>query len=126
MATWRQLSEDSLLAAEALLQEGKYRSCVSRAYYAAYCAATHEIVQKLTTFSNGWNNPTHELVPTYIRSNLTITQAKKEAIIPSIILLRYYRVDADYRPHTMIDEQISRDCIRTAAEVQQEFWGTRK
>ncbi len=124
MATWRQLSDDSLLAAEILLQDGKYRSCVSRAYYAAYCAATHEIVQRLTTFSHGWNNPTHELVPKYIRDNLPIAPAKKNAVITSITLLRYYRVDADYRPRTTIDEQIARDCIRTAAEVQQEFWGT--
>ncbi|MDQ2688367.1 MAG: HEPN domain-containing protein [Armatimonadota bacterium] len=43
MATWRELSEDSLKAAEALLREGHYRSSVSRAYYSAYCVATHEI-----------------------------------------------------------------------------------
>ena len=33
MPTWRELSEDSLLAAETLLQEGRYRSCISGAYY---------------------------------------------------------------------------------------------
>ena len=79
MATWRELSEDSLQAAETLLQDGRYQSCISRAYYAAYCAATHEIIQKLTTFSHGRNNPTHELLPNYIQNNLTIPRARKNA-----------------------------------------------
>ncbi len=126
MATWRQLSEDSLQAAEALLQDGRYRSCISRAYYAAYCAVTHEIVQKLTTFSRGWQNPSHERVPAYIQNNLTITQAKKDTVSNDISLLRLFREDADYRPAALIDEQIARDCVRTAAAIQQELWGTSK
>ncbi len=124
MATWRQLSEDSLLAAEALLQEGRYRSCVSRAYYAAYCAATHEIIQKLTTFSYGRNNPSHELTPIYVQNNLTIPQARKDAVDTYLRLLRIYREDADYRPQTIIDEITARECVRAAAEVQQQLWGT--
>ena len=126
MATWRQLSEDSLQAAETLLQDGKYRSCVSRAYYAAYSAATHEIIKKLTTFSHGRNNPSHELVPTYIQNNLTISQAKKDAVDTSVRLLRLYREDADYRPQVTVDELTARDCVRAAAEVQQELWGPSK
>ena len=122
MAAWRELSEDSLLAAETLLQEGRYRSCISRAYYAAYCAATHEIVQKLTTFSNGWNNPTHNLVPTYVQKNLTIPQVRKDSVSTLVTLLRFYRVDADYRPNIAVDKQTAQECIRAAAEVQWELW----
>lgn len=124
METWRQLSENNLLAAEALLQEGQYRSCVSRGYYAAYCAVTHEIRQKLTTFSRGRNNPSHEYVPRYIQNNLTISQVKKDTISTLIITLRNFREDADYRPQETVDEQTARDCIRDAIAVQQELWGT--
>ena len=126
METWRQLSEDSLQAAETLLQDGRYRSCVSRAYYAAYCAATHEIVQKLTTFSYGRNNPSHELLPTYIQNNLTISRTKKDAVDTYIRLLRFYREDADYRPQATVDQLTARECVRAAAEVQQQLWGTSK
>lgn len=53
METWKRLSEGSLRAAEILFREGEYWSCVSRACYAAYCAAycaaTEEIDKKLTT-----------------------------------------------------------------------------
>lgn len=118
------MSRDSLLAAEALLREGRYRSSVSRACCAAYCAATHEIVHKLTTFSYGRNNPPHEKVPTYIQNNLTIPQAKRDAVSTLVSILRFFREDADYRPHMTVDETIARDCIRAAGEVQQGLWGT--
>jgi uncharacterized protein (UPF0332 family) len=121
--SWKDLSNGSLLAAEALLREGYHRSSVSRAYYAAYYAATHEIVQKLTTFSYGRKNPTHEKVPTYIQSNLTLSQPKKDALTRLINTLRLFREDADYRPHMSIDDQTARDCIRDAAAFQQELWG---
>lgn len=116
------MSEGALRGAEILLREGDYRGSVSRAYYAAYCAATSEIVKKLTTFSRGWNNPTHEKVPLYIQNNLTLSQAKKDAVSKLINTLRHFREDADYRPNVLVDEQIARDCVRDAAAVQQEFW----
>jgi uncharacterized protein (UPF0332 family) len=121
--TWEQLSRNCLSAAEALLREGHYRSSVSRAYYAAYCAATHEIVQKLTTFSHGWKNPSHEMVPNYVLYNLTISQTKKDIISTLINILRLYREDADYRPQIIVDEATARECVRAASEVLQEFWG---
>lgn len=121
--TWRQLSEGSLRAAEILLREGEYRSCVSRAYYAAYCAATEEIVKKLTTFPNAWNNPPHIKVPLYVQNNLTISQASKNAIVNLLDGLRLMRENADYRPQTTITARDAQDCIRDAAAVQHEFWG---
>jgi len=123
LTTWQQLSEDSLRAAEALLREGHHRSSVSRAYYAAYCAATHEIVKMPTTFSYGRNNPPHEKVPLYVQRNLTLPQDKKDSISALINTLRLFRVDADYRPHVLVEEQAARDCIRDAATIQQALWG---
>ena len=122
METWKQLSESSLHAAEILLREGEYRSCISRAYYAAYCAATEEIVKKTTTFPNAWNNPPHVKVPIYVQNNLTISQAKKEAIAKRITILRLFRENADYRPQTTVNEQVARSCIRAAAAIQRDFW----
>lgn len=123
LETWRQLSEGSLRAAEVLLREGEYRSCVSRAYYAAYCAATEEIVKKLTAFSHGWKNPTHEKVPIYIQSNLTMAQEKKVVIVNLIYTLRLLREDADYRPQIPVTDQEARSSIRDAIAVQRAFWG---
>jgi len=123
LETWRQLSGGSLRAAEILFREGEYRSCISRAYYAAYCAATEEIVKKLTTFPNAWNNPPHIKVSVYIQNNLTLAPTKKQRIIRRINILRLYRENADYRPQTTISEQVARNCIRAAAAIQRDFWG---
>ncbi len=125
METWRQLSEDSLRAAESLLREGRFRSSVSRSYYAAYCAATHEIVQNLTTFPNDWNNPPHEKVPGYVQNNLTLPPTNKKTINSLMRILRQFREDADYRPYRLVNVQAARDCVRDARRVQQEFWGRR-
>ena len=125
METWRELSEDSLRAAEALLREGRYRSSVSRSYYAAYCAATGEIVQSLTTFPNGWNNPPHEKVPAYVQNNLSVPQSRKNRIKGLMRILRQFREDADYRPHRTVGVQAARDCVRDARRVQAELWGRR-
>ena len=119
------MSEDSLRAAEALLRDGHYRSSVSRAYYAAYCAATHEIVQKLTTFPNGWNNPPHEKLPIYVESNLTLTLSGKAKIKRLLRILRQYREDADYRPYRVSDVRAARNSVRDAKSVQQALWGGR-
>ena len=124
METWKQLSEDSFLAAEALFREGRYRSCISRAYYAAYCAATHEIVRKLTTFSHSRQNPSHEKVPTYITNNLTIPLARRQTADTLFHILRLFREDADYRPHILVDEQMARGCIRNALAIRRALWGT--
>jgi uncharacterized protein (UPF0332 family) len=117
------MSLDALRAAEVLLREGHYRSSVSRSYYAAYCIATHEIVQKISTFSHGWNNPSHEKVPSYVQNNLTLPQTKKDTVVTLIKTLRLFREDADYRPSISIDEQVARDCIRDATAVQQVLGG---
>lgn len=106
------------------MREGRHRSSISRAYYAAYCAATHEIVKKPTIFAHGWNNPPHEKVPAYIQSNRAMRQAAKDTVNELITILRLFRVDADYRPSETVNERIARDCIRNAALVQQELWGT--
>ena len=118
METWRQLSDDSLRAAEALLREGCYRSSVSRSYYAVYCAVTHEVVQRLTSFAYGWNNPPHEKLSVYVENNLTLVNWKKDNIKRLIRTLRRFREDADYRPYRVVDNQIARDCIRDAQTVR--------
>jgi len=122
METWRQLSESSLSAAKTLLREGNYRSCVSRSYYAAYCAATGEIVQAITTFANGRRNPAHEMVTQYVQSDLAISQVRKNTIKSLVRILRQLREDADYRPYRQLSKETARDCVRDAQRVQQELW----
>ena len=120
------MSEDALQAAKTLLSEGNLRSAVSRAYYSVYCAATHEIVQHLTTFGHGWQNPPHQDIPQFIQHNLGLPDFVKQRLKRRIRALRQFREDADYRPHTTVDMTIVRDCIRDASAIQNDLWGTKQ
>ena len=117
--TWRQMAEDSLQVAEVLLRAGHFRGSVSRSYYAAYCATTGRIVQNVTSFPFGWNNPPHQSVSRYVQNNLSLPQTVKNAVETNITLLRLFREDADCRPAKTIDELTARDCVRLSAGVLQ-------
>ena len=53
------MAGDNAAAAKELLVSRRYRSCVNRAYYAAYCILAAALVGKVD-FGYGGNNPTHE------------------------------------------------------------------
>ncbi len=126
MPTWRELSEQNLEAAYILMHHGYFRISISRSYYAAYCAATHEIVQHVNNFQYGWNNPPHSRVSRYIQNNMPLSQQKKDKISILIDSLRNYRETADYRPNDQIDFDDAINCLRDALSVQTEFWGVRR
>ncbi len=118
--TWRELSDDNIAAARVLLQNGNYRSCVSRAYYAAYCAATFEILQKTRTFGNR-NNPSHENVTALISGVLTIPSTTKRAVNRRFRVLLAMRIDADYRPSEAIDRRSAYIALNEADGVRKLF-----
>lgn len=120
------MSIDNLGAARTLLQVGRYRSSVCRAYYAAYCAATYEITKKTRTFANEWNNPPHAHVPRLLKNHLNLTQTKIKLIIKKFRALHHAREDAEYRPGQAIHAINARDCIRDSSTILFELWGTDK
>ncbi len=103
MATWRELSLDSLQAAQKLLVEGHWRSSVSRSYYAAYCAVSGELVRRGASFAHGWNNPSHEQVPALVRTGLGLPLNTRRQLNQAIRRLRTARENADYRPRVRVD-----------------------
>ena len=117
MATWQELSEDNLAAAKELLQKGRTRSSISRAYYAAYCAVTAKLVQKKASFARGWNNPAHEQVLRMIEDNLRLTIANRRQLARAMHNLRVTREKADYRPDASFDGNDAIDGIRYAEQV---------
>ncbi|MGB2823318.1 MAG: HEPN domain-containing protein [Phycisphaerae bacterium] len=116
MATWKDLGTDSLAAATSLLRDGRFRSCISRAYYAAYSAATSELRKaKGVTFRYGWSNPSHEQLPRLIRDKLTsFGEASRRELLRAIRRLRMAREDADYRPAVSIDRGLTVNVVRDA------------
>src|SRR5436190_21436449 len=103
LATWEELSRDSLRAAKLLERDGHLRSSVSRAYYAAYCAIARELAARGVRFPHGWNNPSHEQMPDLVAHNLPLPSGTRRRMNSYIRLLRGLREDADYRPGASID-----------------------
>jgi uncharacterized protein (UPF0332 family) len=121
MATWEEMSRDSLVAAKQLLDEGRLRSSVSRAYYAAYAAATSRLATaRGIVFRHAGNNPSHEQLPELIQHYLprrAFAEHERARLKRSIRVLWMSRVEADYAPHAQVDAGTARDAVREASVV---------
>src|SRR4026208_974990 len=111
MATWQELSQESLASAKTLVAEGRLRNSVSRAYYAAYAAVTAELTARGMSFAHGWNNPAHEQVPDLVGNNLPLPRATRWRLRSSMRILRRAREDADYRPGVSVDQSLALNCL---------------
>ncbi len=121
MATWQELSSDNFQAATKLLNEGHLRSSVSRAYYAAYCAVTAELVAQGVQFAHGWNNPAHDQLPELILNTMRLPRALRFPLNRAVRRLRTARENVDYRPHTPIDRPDAIRFLRDASFVLREL-----
>lgn len=116
---WRQASKERLASARHLLRGGFYRDAASRAYYAAYYAATSVCVLHGDSgqFPPGWNNPTHEQLPGLILANGDLAADVRRQVRPLLRLLRVQRETADYRVGHGITEADATKVLRDAAKV---------
>ena len=117
MADWREMGADNREAAKELLLSGRYRSCVSRCYYAAYCAVTAFLDDRVD-FAYEGNNPTHEVLERLIMNNLyESSQQERYFLRKQIKQLRTARVYADYVTGDLTTESVARDAVRSASAV---------
>lgn len=85
---WAERSQACLNAAKLLFDQELFRDSISRSYYAAYCAATGDLVARRVSFARGWNNPSHEQLPDLILHNTDFPQTTRLRINR---LLRFLR-----------------------------------
>ena len=121
MATWTELSQEALQAAKSLAGQGLWRGSINRAYYAAYCAVTGELVKRWVRFARGWKNPAHEQLPDLIEHRLALSHAARRRLKRIVRVLRKAREDADYRPGIVIDRALALDRLRDAITVMNEL-----
>ena len=120
MPNWQEVGIDGLRAAKLLLQEGFWRSTISRSYYAAYAVVTSEIMTRCPTlrFRHGWRNPAHGDLPKYVAQYLKhLPLQTRKHIIANLRDLRIARETADYRPGLSADGQLSRRSVTLASAV---------
>jgi uncharacterized protein (UPF0332 family) len=132
MDTWYDVATDSRKAANELVRS-RYRSCLSRAYYAAYAKVTHLLVQKGEAMPDGREGPPHPgHLPTgeakhkgirqLIMEKLTeIDVAKRRALSELIGELYTLRLYGDYRPSQQIDAVEAREAVSMMNTVFENF-----
>lgn len=88
MATWHDIAVDNFQAARELYQgrDGKprYRSSVSRSYYAAFCLITSELRKAGVSFETGQETPSHKGLPKLMKLSLPQTNPQKLEMVTLI------------------------------------------
>ncbi len=111
------MSQDNRAAARELLVAERFRSSISRSFYAAYCAMTDALAPGVS-FGHGGNNPAHGDLPNLIVSNLGgLPEGKRRAVRQALLRLWKQRVDADYVPAAFIDRNMAVNALRDANRI---------
>lgn len=114
MATWQSISKDNLRAAKTLASL-RFRSTVSRAYYAAFAAVAAELQRVSHEFPHGWETPRHKDVTRLIE--IHGDPAWKLEVKGHMSELYKLRVDADYSSKAGHDLGLAMHSIRLASRV---------
>jgi len=118
--SWDEMSRDSLSAAKLLKDSGRWRSAVSRAYYAVYAACTHVLRAEFDVSNAGRPNPSHEQVATMVRHNLggsRFNELERRDLAKRYRDLLRSRTMADYDHASTVDGVLALACLRNAAAV---------
>ncbi len=119
MATWQEIGSNNFRAAVALYDGGYYRNAVSRFYYAAFSALTHELIRRgaRPAFRDNRNTPGHTELPRLIRAYFTHLSTGRAANFTVLVTALYLdRLAADYSL-IRVDKQSCRDSYLAAKKI---------
>ncbi len=128
MTTWHEVGRDARKAANELV-ESRFRSCLSRAYYAVYSKVTHDLTAAPgIAFPPRREGPNHpgetgsggirRLIETSMPGMTPERRLKLSELIGELYTLRLY---ADYRPSVEIDASDAREAISMMNKVFDAF-----
>ncbi len=121
MATWQEIGIDNFRAGRELFVAKRYRSSVSRFYYAAFSLLTYELARIGVVFRHGRQTPSHAEMTELILLHLTqFSEARRSAIALLTVRLYRLRLDADYLDQRL-DRRIAERTMRDAAKLFRYF-----
>ena len=117
---WATAGEDALSAARVCAANERWRSVVSRSYYAAYSFAASVLAKEGVAFRDDRVGPEHEPLPDLIRDHLgkRFGRPTLRELRITIAALYSARIAADYRPHQLIDKSSALNAERLATTVK--------
>lgn len=119
---WHEMGTDAYQAAGELRSHP--RSCISRAYYAAYSLISSELsATKGVSFPLGRHGPSHTDLPNLIGAHLRRKFGHKHVkdLKAAIRRLYFARLEADYEPHQKLGEDEARKAVLDARLVLEKF-----
>ncbi len=114
MADWDDIARDSLKAAQLFADGNHFRSCASRAYYAAFSAVSFAL-QSQAPFERWRETPAHRMVTRLVEVHLaeSLTRRGLRELKARITRLYNERINADYKSGLTVD-------MSTALQSQQD------
>ena len=112
MANWQDVGKNNLSDAVLLLDNKKYRSAISRFYYAVFAALTFELIRRGASgdFGNNKNTPGHAQLPGLTEKWFThLSEERRKNLVLQIGELYRSRIASDYS-----GERVSRASCQTA------------
>ncbi len=116
MATWQEIGIDNFQAGRELFDTKRYRSSVSRFYYATFSILTHELSHAGVSFGNNLETPGHQGLPKLLKLHLTLPTRQKAEVIAISRRLYAARINADYQRRTT-DAITAQDAMRDTANL---------
>ena len=126
--SWFDLASDARKAANRLVSDN-YRSCVARAYYAAYSKVTHTLVAMPgVSFPQNREGPNHPGetgiggIRRLIEASLPgMDQPRRLKLSELVGRLYTLRIFADYRPSVQVDGRDAREAITIMKTIFDSF-----
>jgi uncharacterized protein (UPF0332 family) len=126
---WLELARDARNSANELMERDRFRSCVSRAYYAAYSKVAHELVVTAgLTMPPDREGPNHpgrlgtggirRLIETSMPNMNDARRVKLSELIGRLYTLR---IDADYKPSVIVEGRDAREAISIMKTIFDSF-----
>ena len=121
MATWQEIGQDNFQAAVELYDGGRYRSAISRFYYAAFSVLTHELLRRKAgaDFKDERPTPGHTQLAGLVEKHLTHMSPERLLNLVRYVRSLYRdRIAADYFL-LRVDKQASTKSFRSAEKIFQ-------
>jgi len=126
---WLELARDARKSANELIELDRFRSCISRAYYAAYSKVTQELVVTaglaMPLDREGPNHPGRlgtGGIRRLIETSMPNMQQDKRVKLSELVGRLYtLRIDADYKPSVTVEGRDAREAISIMKTIFDSF-----
>jgi uncharacterized protein (UPF0332 family) len=108
---WKTVAQDNYSAASALFTQRRWRSAISRAYYAVYSLVGHALSAKGVTMPMGREGPSHKKVPVLVERNLLELRDVRWRVSKMVHDMYDYRLAADYKPSDDVGDADARKSL---------------